>query len=46
MEERPLLVVDEVVLRALVDRMGKELERKLPGVSVIEDVAISGTGRK
>ena len=36
--QRPLLVVDQVVLNALVDRMGKSLS--LPGITVEEDVKI------
>jgi hypothetical protein len=46
MEERPLLIVDESVIRALIDRMGaKEVMRRIPGVSIVEDVKIGGTGR-
>ena len=39
--ERPLLVVDQVVLNAIVDRMGKGL--KCPGILVEDDVRMGAT---
>lgn len=39
--ERPLLVVDQVVLNAIVDRMGKGL--RCPGILVEDDVRIGAT---
>jgi len=37
-EEEPLLVVNQKVLNALVDRLGPKLAEQLPGVQVVPDV--------
>jgi hypothetical protein len=46
MEELPLLEVNMKVLRALVDRQGDGITKKIPGISVKPDVSFSGTGKR
>ena len=46
MEELPLLEVNMKVLRALVDRQGDGITKKIPGISVKPDVSFSGNRKE